>query len=109
MSTRENVIDELTAEAYRAHTASLQREVGQLRIVKEGLMARVKDLESQIEDMAYTIHVHERQLDEYAATVLTRDKRIAVLEAQLAEFETSFDRRTRRLRDLTLERLQRGA
>ena len=60
------------------------------------------------EQMALTIHVHEKALDEYAATVLTRDKRIAVLEARLAEFETSFDRRTRQLRSATLERLQRG-
>lgn len=44
-------IAELTAEARHEHATSLQREVGQLRIVKEGLKARVKDLEARIADL----------------------------------------------------------
>ena len=51
MSHHEDELNELTAKAHYAHATSLQREVGQLRIVKEGLTARVKDLEIRIADL----------------------------------------------------------
>ena len=35
------------------------------------------------EQMAFTIHVHEKSLDEYAATINTKANRIAELEAAL--------------------------
>ena len=51
----------------------------------EQMALEIKDLEACIKDMAFTIHVNERTLAEYAATVLTRDKRIEALEARLRE------------------------
>lgn len=52
MSHHEDELNELTAKAHHAHATSLQREVGQLRIVKEGLTARIKDLEIRIADLS---------------------------------------------------------
>lgn len=44
-------------------------------------MEAVNDrLRKTIEDQAFTIHVHEKSLDEYAATVRTREQRIEMLE-----------------------------
>ena len=60
MSHHEDVLNELTAEAHHAHATSLQREVGQLRIVKEGVTARVKDLETRIADLQQRL---ERAVD----------------------------------------------
>ena len=51
MLQHDDTTDELTAEAHHAHATSLQREVRQLRIVKEGLTSRVKDLEIRIIDL----------------------------------------------------------
>lgn len=52
----------------------------------EQLCLEIKNLEARIalqlaiEDQSYTIHVYEKTLDEYAATVCTMQKRIEKLE-----------------------------
>ena len=59
----------------------------------------------EIKDQAFTIHVNERTLAEYAATVLTRDKRIEELERQLRHANETLAHRTQAVVDATLRKV----
>ena len=63
----------------------------------EQLCLEIKDLTARIallldiKDQAFTIHVHEKTLDEYAATVCTMQKRIEKLEQHNAALQAEVD------------------
>ena len=83
MSHHEDALNELTAETHHAHATSLQREVGQLRIVKEGLTARVKDLEVRIADLQQRL---ERAIDANV-TLRQENARLRLAETALRAVE----------------------
>ena len=76
----------------------------------EQMALEIKDLEARIvlllniEDQAFAIHVHEKTLAEYAATVCTMQKRIEELERQLRLADETLARRTRAVVDATLRK-----
>ena len=79
----------------------------QMALEIKSLEARISALDEQVayyrgvcEEQGETIHIHEKGTDEQAATECTLRRRIE-------ELETSFDQRTRRLRDLTLRKVER--
>lgn len=113
MSTHhQDEIDQLTAEAHHAHATSLQREVGQLRIVKEGLRARVKDLEARVADLQQAMgHPGKRIADlqqrleravDANVTLRQENARLRVENAGLHEQQV-YDQREQMERALRLE------
>ena len=76
----------------------------------EQMALEIKDLEARIallldiKDQAFTIHVHEKTLDEYAVTVCTMQKRIEELERQLRHADEALARRTQAVVDATLRK-----
>ena len=78
----------------------------------EQMALEIKDLEARIallldiKDQAFTIHVHEKTLDEYAATVCTMQKRIEKLERQLRHADATLAHRTQAVVDATLRKAE---
>ena len=50
-----------------------------------------KALDAKVDDMALTIHVHEKSLDEQAATIRERNDRIDALRARIVELAAMVD------------------
>ena len=76
--------------------------------VNDNMRATIDKLNDTIETMAFTIHMHEKSLDEYAATVRTRDGRIAELTQDNARLEALAEQRRVDL-DVERKRLRRVA